>query len=271
MFICALKESDLDRALKFAKPIIEESEKYNGNVVAQAVEAFYRDVVYKPIHEVTPTIRWLIDVLKRLWFRAVTNKEPSEIQGPYLYMAVSLLAGFHRMLGELKEAYDAYSQLILMDPLDDAVLASRGALMYGSSPSAIADFEQAIKLNTQIIWPYYYLSHHLLTHGRFEDCLKMCVRGLDKVAPRRIRSALLEFLAISMAELGHSPDTVQRTFEEARRVDPENERATENLRAYLESTAKSKAKMTGWDYPSFSSIRQEYSTQPGRRSVGSGV
>jgi tetratricopeptide (TPR) repeat protein len=275
-FVTALAETDLGRALKVAEPIIANSAKLNGNIVVQAVQAYYRDVAHKPIDEATGTLRRLIEVLKGLLARAAKEKLHPDAQGPYPYLALSILASFHRMLGEVREAYDCYSQLIRMDPRNDIVIAARGALVYGSNPSAIADFELAVKLNTQIIWPYYYLAHHLLPHGQFEECLKMCVRGLDKPAPPRIRSALLEFLAISMAGLGHASDAVQRTFEDARRADPSNDRASENLRRYTAGVTMSKTSAVEWEYPSASSIRLlgeqlAFPTYERRRPVQAGV
>ncbi len=252
-FVSVLKWTDIERALKIAEPILAASENYNGNVVVQAAEVLYWTVASKPEHEAAPAIRRLIGVLNLLLERA--KKEPPESREPYFQMALSLLAILHRMLGETREAYGFYSQLILLEPRNDALLVSRGAIAYGSSPSAISDFEQAVKLNSQIVWPYYFLAHHLLTQGRFEDCWEICLSGLDKPGPSRILSALREFLAISMAGLGHPADMVQRAFEEARRVDPENERASENLQRYLAAIAASKARNIDWEYPTSSSVR----------------
>jgi tetratricopeptide (TPR) repeat protein len=249
-FVNVLKWTDIERALKVAEPILADIEKHNGNVVVQAAEVLYWNVAAKPEHEAAPAIRKLISVLKMLLERA--KIEPPASRGPYLHMTLFLLAALHRMVGEVREAYDYYSQLIVLEPRNDALLASRGALVYGSNPSAISDFEQAVNLNSQIVWPYYFLAHHLLTQSRFEDCWRMCLRGFDKPAPPRVHSALLEFMAISMAALGLPANLVQRTFEDAMRVDPSNERAAENLRRYL---AANQTRAVTWEYPSSSSVR----------------
>ena len=84
----------------------------------------------------------------------------------------------------------------------------------------------------------------------------MCERALGKPAPERIQSELYEFLAISLASLGYPPPLVQKTFENAIRVDPSNERAKENLQKYLTALAAKPQKPIAWDRPSDSSVRR---------------
>ena len=85
----------------------------------------------------------------------------------------------------------------------------------------------------------------------------MCMRGLELPAPPKVASSLLEFSGISMAGLDFPQEMVRRAFEDARRVDPDNDRAGENLRRYLEGLAASKARRIEWDYPSSPSVRSE--------------
>jgi tetratricopeptide (TPR) repeat protein len=143
------------------------------------------------------------------------------------------LAGFaHEFLGETQAAIDFYSQGLQIDPYHDALLIARGMLLYGTSPRAIADFDLAVQNGSRIVWPCFFLAHHYLASGRFEDCAAMCDRGLHLPALTSVRSELTEWIAISQAELRFPPEIVRRTFEQAIRLDPANERARRNLSAF---------------------------------------
>ena len=54
---------------------------------------------------------------------------------------------------------------------------ARGILLYGSSPCAVTDFEQAVTLGSPVVWPYLFLARHYLITNRFEQCRSMCERG----------------------------------------------------------------------------------------------
>ncbi len=121
---------------------------------------------------------------------------------------------------------------IALNPRNDEILVARGILGYDAIRTSIADFEQAIKLRSRIVWPYFYLAHHYLANSRFEECRSMCERARHMPAPVRIQSELCEFLAMSMSGLGYPESVIRRSFEEAIRLDPSNHRAQSNLKRF---------------------------------------
>lgn len=253
MYLNVLKWTDLARARTVAEPILNESEKHIPNLVIQAAEVLHGVATSLSEHEAAPIYRRLIGILTPLLSR---TKDEEGLEHPTQEsMILLLLATFHRWLGETREAYDYYSRAILLEPWNDALLIARGIIVYGTNPSAIADFEQAIRLNSGIVWPYYYLAHYLLSNNRMEDCRRMCEVALGKPAPPRIQSELCEFLGIALTNLGYPPQVVQRAFENAIRVDPSNERARENLRRFLAAIAVKPPRPIDWERPSDSYIR----------------
>jgi tetratricopeptide (TPR) repeat protein len=253
MYLNALKWTDSTRARAIAGPILDESEKHIPNLVIQAAEVFYGEATSVSEHDAAPIYRRLIGILTPLLSR---TKDDEGLEHPtQVSMILRLLATCHRWLGETREAYDYYSRAIILEPWNDALFTARGMIVYGTNPSAISDFEQAIKLNSPMVWPYFYMAHHLLSQNRFEECRRMCERALGKPAPERVQSELCEFLGIALTHLGYPPPVIQRAFENAIRADPSNERARQNLQRFLDALATKPQRPIHWDQPSENYIR----------------
>jgi tetratricopeptide (TPR) repeat protein len=253
MFLNVLKWTNNEQARTRAEAILQESEKHVPNLVIQAADVLYGLTTVISDHEAAPIYRRLVGILTPLLSR---TKDEEGLEHPtQVSMILLLLATCHRGLGETREAYGYYSRALVLEPRNDALLIARGILVYGTSPTAIADFEQAIKLNSQIVWPYFYMAHYLLSNNRLEDCRAMCERALGKLAPPRVQSELCEFLAIALTGLGYPPPVVQRAFENAIRVDPSNQRARQNLERFLNALAARTPRPIDWERPSDSYIR----------------
>ena len=186
-FLNVLKWTDMSRAMKLADPILADSDKLAPHLVVQAVEVFYGYATGVSEHDAVPIYRRLIGILTPLLERTVRE---AGMETPPVSMIVLLLATCHTLLGEIPEAYHYYSLAVALEPRNAALLVARGIIVYGTNPSAISDFEQAIKLESPIVWPYYYMAHHLLTQGRFEDCRRMCEQALGKPARENSERAL---------------------------------------------------------------------------------
>ncbi len=119
-----------------------------------------------------------------------------------------------------------------MNPKNDGLLVARGILQYGSSPRAITDFDQAVKLGSPVVWPYLFLAHYYLTSNRLEQCREMCEAGLRMRGSDTAKSQLEEWRAIAQAELGFPRESVRAAFEAAVRLDPLNELARRNQDAF---------------------------------------
>jgi tetratricopeptide (TPR) repeat protein len=252
-YLNVLKWTDPERARAIAEPILNESQEHIPNLVIQAVEVLYGVATSISEHDAAPIYRRLISILIPLLAR---TKDEEGLEHPtQVSMILLLLATFHRWLGEIPQAYDYYSRALVLEPWNDALLIARGIIVYGTNPSAIADFEQAIRLNSQIVWPYFYMAHYLLSNNRMEECRRMCELALGKLSPPRIQSELCEFLGIALTGLGCPGPVVQRAFENAIRVDPSNERARQNLQRYLTALATKPPRQIEWDRPSDSYVR----------------
>ena len=119
-----------------------------------------------------------------------------------------------------------------MNPNNDALLVARGILLYGASPRAISDFQQAVALGSPVVWPYLFLAHHYLITNQFEECRAMCEAGLRIRGSDTARSELEQWRAIAQAELGFPPELVRSAFEASLRLDPSNDLARRNQDAY---------------------------------------
>ena len=91
--------------------------------------------------------------------------------------ALSLLGFGYEFLGRLKEALELYSLVLEIEPNNDAILVSRGILLYGVSPQSIADLERAIKLASPLIWPYAFLAHNALRTQRYRGVYEILRAG----------------------------------------------------------------------------------------------
>ncbi|CAN5400701.1 hypothetical protein BH10PLA2_BH10PLA2_14370 [soil metagenome] len=259
MHLSVLKETDNPLAREIAEKLLNESEKHIPNLVIQAADVLFGETANLSEHDARPSYRRLINVLTPLLTRTKDEQgleHPSDVSMIYL-----LLASCYRWLGENKEAYDCYSRVLALDPGDVPVRIARGIMVYDTSPSAITDFEQVIKDNTNIVWPYYYLAHHYLKSSRMEECRVMCELALSKPAPKRLQSDLFEFLGIALTSLNYPVQAAQRAFEMAVRSDPSNERGRENLQRFHENMAAKSTRPIEWDRPSGAYVRNSWQQQ----------
>jgi len=164
----------------------------------------------------------------------------SETQPVYSYV-YSMLASCCRYLDMLDPAYFYYTFAIGLDPLSDALLIARGALMYGrtqvATESAVEDFRRALRIGTSMAIPFYYIAHYLLHSQNFETCMKVIEDGLQKQGSKQLKSEMLEFKAIAFAAMNRPPELVRQTFKEATLVDQTNKRALSNLAIYEKGMA----------------------------------
>src|SRR5262249_46847034 len=103
--------------------------------------------------------------------------------------------------------------------------------------------------------PYFFLAHYYLASNRFEEARLVCERGLRREASPQVRSELQEFLAIAQAGLVYPEDLVRRTFENAIRTDPANERARRNLERFETALSSRGPRPREWERQSESSLR----------------
>ncbi|MGA2035512.1 MAG: hypothetical protein ABSG68_24960 [Thermoguttaceae bacterium] len=249
----ALRTADPTLAAARAEVVLHNSEARKPVVVVCAAQIIFGTVRGMSDAEATPTYRRLIPIMERALAR-LEGEVDMHLPAPK-GMALVLLATCCREIGDTQRAYSYYSRAIQLDPTNDALLTARGMLMYGTDPNSTADFDRAIRLGAQLVWPYYYLAHHYLANNRFEDCRLICDRALQIPASRRVQSELCEFLAISLAGLGYPEPVIRRAFENSVRVDPSNDRARRNLQRFETAVASRAPQPKNWESRSESSLR----------------
>ncbi|MCI0461322.1 MAG: hypothetical protein L0Z62_30610 [Gemmataceae bacterium] len=253
MLLNVLKITAPADAAARAEAILQESDKRSPVVVIQAADVLYGVTRKMSDLEAAPVYKRLIGILEQMLPRM---KESEDVADPSrTAMALMLLATCYEGLGETRQAYEYFSRAIPLDPTNDALLFARGKLVYGTSPAAPADFEQAIQLGSPLVWPYFYMAHYYLANNRFEECRSMCERALHKPASVRVQSELCEFLGISLTALGYPEPVIRRAFENAIRVDPTNDRARRNLERFNAALAARAPQPKDWERPSDASIR----------------
>jgi len=111
------------------------------------------------------------------------------------------------------------------------------------------DFLQAVEVDTPLPWPYFFLAQLYCEEGSFDECLKMCQHALALEFPMfdLMRGDLHEWMAISRAELGYTPDQVRSEFEEAIRCCPDDELIRRNLQAFERSLALPQGNSPPWE------------------------
>jgi tetratricopeptide (TPR) repeat protein len=232
VFLHALKKVEPARAQSRAEQILQSADIYPPVAVATAANVAFMVARSAPESEV----RRLIPVLERTLTRIEEGDESGVDRLSYA-MAEGLLGFCHELVGEFQAAVESYSRCLQFFPGNVGLRVARGILLYGSSPRAITDFELAIQNDSPVVWPFFFLAHHYLMSGRYEDCRAMCERASRMPASDAVKSELAEWAAISQAELGFPAEMVRGAFEHSIRLDPSNDRARRNL-AIFEKAAR---------------------------------
>ncbi len=179
------------------------------------------------------------------------------IRAPDYEMTIGILGICHELLGNSSAAVNYFTRGLQVNPNNTGLLVARGIQLYGTSPRAISDFEQAVKLRSPVVWPYLFLAHHYLATSRFEECRLMCDAGLRTDGSDSVKSQLEEWRAIAQAELGFPPESVRASFEAALRLDPSNELAKRNQDAFEASLSGSRTSPRSmWERKSEATVRQ---------------
>jgi tetratricopeptide (TPR) repeat protein len=193
-----------------------------------------------------PVLEDLVRVLERNLARL---QDEEARQSSTCALAIALVGFCFDHLGDTRSALRYYNLGVAADPTNDALLVARGILRYGTDPGAAADFQQAIRYRSPVVWPYFFLAHHFLVSNRFDECRQMCECALGMTASDVVRGNLYEWLAISRSELGFPAEQVRAAFEDAIRLETANERIRRNFRAFEESLSRQAPLPRTWEKP----------------------
>ncbi len=212
------------------------------SLIVKAAEIRLLSTRELPDVDARPIVQDLIDRLVPI---VNSSNGSGGAEGSIDAMGLALVALCYDRLGDVSASLTYYNRGIAATPRNDALLVARGILRYGREPEALSDFEAAIRLNTPLVWPFFFLAHRSLIDNRFEECLRSATRGVERPASDSVRANLFEWMAISMSELGFPSSAVRKAFEEALRLDPENDRIRANFDAY-ELAAASPSSQPAW-------------------------
>ena len=257
-YLDALTEFDPVTAERLSQQVLANDMNYSPVVVARAALIHFNHavVVVVSASEVATMCRELIPILERNSKRIDNNVSDASRSFGY-QMTVQALGYCYDLLGNSGAAIDSFTRGLLANPNNHVLLVSRGIQRYGRSSGAITDFEEAERLGSTSVWPYFFLAHHCLITNRFDDCRVMCERGLRQAGSDAAKSQLEEWRAISQTALGFPPELVQTAFEAAVQWDPSNESAIRNRQAFEASkNAPDSRPLSTWEKKSEAAIRQ---------------
>ncbi len=256
IYLRCLADAEPETATRLATEVLADDQKHAPLVVAQAADIRFKDAKAVATDESARLYRELIPILERNMTRIERDEDtPSRVSA---YARTAGLLGFcHEFLGHVAEAVNDYTRGLSLKPDDDALLLARGMILYGASPRAVTDLEQAVRLGSPVVWPYLFLAHHYLASRQYNQCIFMCEEGLRKRGTNTAKSQLQDWLAIARAELGFPPELVEAAFEAALRLDPSNELARRNQEAFEASLrVHRRTRETSWQQRSEAEVRQ---------------
>ncbi|MBL8819393.1 MAG: hypothetical protein JNL58_25400 [Planctomyces sp.] len=189
------------------------------------------------------------ETILRLKISGEGTEDPSVLAG-----AISLLGFCYEHIGEDQKAIKCFNEGLSMFPDNDALRVARGIHFYGTdNEKSVADFTEAVRLHSVLVWPYLFLAHQSLIKGEMQDCLKYSTEALRRSRIDQISADCLEWIAICMATLGHPRGVVLSTFNEALKLAPECERIKANMTSFEQSLAT--ARVVAWKQVSSDALR----------------
>lgn len=198
-----------------------------------------------------PALQRALEVEQSRWQKGRAPERGIEL-GIALHLGL-----FLERIGQKKEAIKVYSEQIKHVPssheLYAILLTSRALANWPpDSPTALSDFQCAIRAGATSVWPYYFLAIHRMRQDQYAEALRLCNFALENtVMPTTVRAEMYRLVAVAYAKLGQSSDWVLQNFELAERLDPDNAAIRADREWYqAAATAKEKAKPRNVSWPS---------------------
>ena len=161
--------------------VLASEEEWAPVVVARAADIRINETRDASDAESARVRRELIPTLERNLVRLEMDQLAASRSSAYA-MTAGLLGFCHEFLDNFGAAIAYYSRGLQVKPNENGLLVARGILLYGTSPRAITDLEQAASLGSPVVWPYLFLAHHYLATSRFEQCRAFMLRDRTRDA-----------------------------------------------------------------------------------------
>ncbi len=249
VYLMTLKKTNFKEAQKIASEVMAHAETHDLTLAVYAadVEATSINVSYSEDgdnEKMLDRTRGLASILQMIMQRLLAG-EVRDHGNAVIGMAGVLLSSCDVTLGEDAEAYGLLTFLINIDRENPLLYAARGKLGYPTKADSISDLIHSIKLGMPMNWPFVWIASHYMEKGEYLAVKNTCLEAFMRPLVPKIRSELLELLAIAEASSGASPGEVRKLFVEAIRTDIRNTRAVANL-AKFEELVQDPTRLVGW-------------------------
>ena len=252
IYLTVLKKTNFAEAKKMADEVLAKPEAHDLSLVTYAADVEIASINDDAGAQAIERARRIVPILDNVMRHLLDNANRHLLAGelnpltmPVLGMAGMLLSNCYVILGDTKRAIALLSFLIGVDRRNPLLYAARGKLMYPQTVESVKDLEVSIKLGMPMSWPLVWIATYYLENGDYSTCKKTCLEGLKRPLVPKIRSELLELLAIAEASSGAPVGEVRELFEEAIRTDITNFRAVQNLTIF-DSLAQDPTRVPGW-------------------------
>ncbi len=259
MWLAALAKGSPEAAIAESIRVLQDPSAYAAKFVYKAADIAFAATRHMDTATAMSRTEELIPIFEETILRLQVSGEANEDPG-VLAGAISLLGFCYEHVGHSDKALKCFDEGLVMFPENDALRVARGIHLYGTDTErSVADFAEATRLHSVLVWPYLFLAHFSLMKGQVENCLRYSGEALRRSRHVQVTADCLEWIAICQATLGYPPSTVLSTFDEALMLAPDCARIKSN-KAYFEQY-----RMTA-EHPSWRQVSTDALRDTGRRS-----
>jgi tetratricopeptide (TPR) repeat protein len=248
VYLTNLKKTNFQEAKMIADEVMAHPERHDLTLVVYAadVEATSINVGHEvegetKMLERTDRLSLTLEMVMRRLLRGEERDHGPAVVG----MAGMLLSSCYVRQGKKEDAYRLLTSLINQDPTNPLLYAARGKLNYPNADESTQDLISSIKLGLPMNWPFVWIATNYIEKGQYSAVKETCEKAFERPLVPRIRSELLELLAIAEASSGAAADEVRALFQQAIRTDVRNTRALDNLTKF-EELIQDPTRLVGW-------------------------
>jgi tetratricopeptide (TPR) repeat protein len=245
LYLTTLKKTNFAEAKEIADKVMAEPSKHGLSLVVYAADVEANSINEGDQGKISERTRRLANVLENVMQRLMAG-EVSEHGPAVVGMAGMLLSSCYVTLGNIERAFGLLTFLInAFGAREPLLYAARGKLNYPTMDESVKDLITSIKLGLPMSWPFVWIATYYLEKEEYSACKNTCIEAFKRPLVPRIRSELLELLAIAQASSGAGANEVRELFQEAIRTDIKNTRAVENLTKF-ERLVQDPTRRVGW-------------------------
>lgn len=162
-----------------------------------------------------------------------------------------MLSNCYYLLGETTQAIKELDVAIQLNPEDDEPYVQRGLMQLDSNfEKAKSDFEEASKLGSGSVWPYYYLAFDAFRSQSFTRCIQLSTIAMSRTSDLETQAKLHELVAMSIASanstLNQSTIEVIRShFRTGMNLSPGDQQILANSQVF-ENALQNAIRQHGW-------------------------